>query len=373
MKLWKSALLALSLMAAPSLAVAQDAPAPAPAPTIEPAPAPEPGRDVAVVPDSVAPAPATQAVPTVEGLKPMAGVGQPVEGGLDFQPQVTPTGRQAYWMHNYILLPLITAISLVVLALLLWVIVRYRRAANEVPSKTSHNTLIEVIWTLVPVLILVAIAVPSISLLAAQFKPAGEDALTVKATGNQWYWTYTYPDNGGFEIVSNMLKEKGEVEAGQRFRTDADGPRLLAVDNRMVIPVGRTIRLQTTSNDVIHAFGVNSLWTKIDAVPGRLNETSFKAEREGVYFGQCYELCGARHAYMPIVVEVVSPERFAAWVASKGGTMTPQRPTGAAADAGDDTTTPAGETPLTETGPTVNATAVPPTSAQGATSSDYAQ
>jgi cytochrome c oxidase subunit 2 len=217
---------------------------------------------------------------------------------------------------------------------------------------------IEVIWTLVPVLILVAIAVPSISLLAAQFKPAGKDALTVKATGNQWYWTYSYPDNGGFEIVSNMLHDK--AEPGKRARTDADGPRLLAVDNRLVIPVNREIRLLTTSNDVIHSFAVPAFWAKIDAVPGRINEISFKVEKEGVYFGQCSELCGARHAFMPIAVEVVSPEKFAAWVKAKGGTMpgTPSQPLA----------TPTPDKPvdaITGTDTPTPGTATPPVTSQG--------
>ena len=145
--------------------------------------------------------------------------------------------------------------------------------------------------------------------------------MTVKVIGNQWYWTYQYPDNGDLEIVSNMLKEKGDVKPGDRFRTDADGPPLLAVDERMVIPAGKVVKFIVTSNDVIHSFGVPALWQKMDANPGQLNETWAKVERPGVYFGQCSELCGARHGYMPIAIEAVSPAKFAAWVASKGGTM----------------------------------------------------
>jgi cytochrome c oxidase subunit 2 len=147
--------------------------------------------------------------------------------------------------------------------------------------------------------------------------------LTVKVIGNQWYWTYDYPDNGGLEIVSNILKEKGDptLKPGDRFRTDADGPPLLAVDDRMVIPAGKVVKFIVTSNDVIHSFAMPAFWTKIDANPGQLNETWAKVDRPGVYFGQCSELCGARHGYMPIVIEVVPPEQFAAWVASKGGTM----------------------------------------------------
>ena len=248
-------------------------------------------------------------------------IGQPTDRLMSIQPQVAKTGQQAMDFHNGILFPLITIVSLFVLALLVWVIIRYRQAANPIPSKTSHNTLIEVVWTLAPVLILVAIAVPSIGLLSAQFKPAPSGAVTLKAIGNQWYWSYQYPDHGGIEITANMLKERGDVAAGERFRTDADGPRLLATDNRIVLPVGVPIRLITTANDVIHSWAVPAFWIKLDAIPGRLNETSFTIEKPGVYFGQCSELCGARHAYMPIAVEAVPPAQFAAWVRAKGGSM----------------------------------------------------
>ncbi len=246
------------------------------------------------------------------------GIGQPIPKGYAIQPQVTKNGEFALWMHNAILMPIITIISLFVLGLLLWVIVRYRRAANPVPSKTSHNTLIEVVWTLVPVLILVGIAIPSIGLLAAQYKPVGANAVTIKAIGNQWYWTYEYPDHGGFEIVSNMLSDEEAKKRGE--------PRLLAVDNRIVVPVNTPVRVLTTSNDVIHAWAMPAFWVKMDAVPGRINETSFTAERVGVYYGQCSELCGAKHAYMPIAVEVVPQAQFAQWVASKGGTMPGAKP-----------------------------------------------
>ncbi|MFM9978460.1 MAG: cytochrome c oxidase subunit II [Sphingomonadaceae bacterium] len=216
-------------------------------------------------------------------------------------------------MHDVILMPIIVAISIFVLALLFWASFRYRRAANPVPSKTSHNTLIEVIWTLVPVLILVGIAVPSIGLLAEQYKPVGKDAVTIKAIGNQWYWSYEYPDHGGFEVTANMLKDDEAKAKGE--------PRLLAVDNRIVVPVGVPVRLLTTSNDVLHAWAVPAFWIKMDAVPGRINETNFTVEKPGVYYGQCSELCGARHGYMPIAVEAVSKEAFAQWIAAKGGTM----------------------------------------------------
>jgi cytochrome c oxidase subunit 2 len=299
---------------------------------------------------------------------PVVGIGQP-DGRMGIQDQVTPIGRQAAWFHNILLLPLIAAISLFVLALLLYVVVRYRRSANPVPSRTTHNTLIEVVWTLVPVLILVAIAVPSIKLLANQYSPPKAD-LTVKAIGNQWYWTYQYPDNGDFELVSNALSDADAKTRGE--------PRQLAVDERMVVPVGATVKVIVTSNDVIHAWGVPAFWTKIDAVPGRLNETWFKAERPGLYYGVCYELCGARHGYMPIAVEVVQPAQFAAWVASKGGTM----PGGAQARTGDETATspianpdlvPTAGGSATETSPepsnVMDATSRPPVSTQGATNS----
>jgi len=245
-----------------------------------------------------------------------------------------------------------------VLFLLLWVIFRYRQGANPVPSKNSHNTLIEIIWTLVPVLILIVVAIPSIRLLANQFKPAPDNAVTLKAVGNQWFWTYEYPDNGGIQLTSNMLKEKDQVPAGARYRTDADGPRLLATDQRVVLPVGVPIRLITTSQDVIHSWSIPAFWIKLDAVPGRLNETSFTIEKPGVYYGVCSELCGARHGFMPITVEAVSPAEFAVWVASKGGTMpsankpSAAQPAQPGSDAAPKTTMPANAA-----GPVENATA----------------
>ena len=267
---------------------------------------------------------------------PTTGIGEPVPGGWSPQEQFTETGREAATFHNIWLLGLCAIICFVVLVLLLLVMFRFRRGANPTPSRTSHNTLIEVIWTVVPVLILVAIAIPSIRLMRAQYTFPKAD-LTVKVIGNQWYWTYQYPDNGGMEIVCNILKEKSDptLKAGDRFRTDADGPPLLAVDERLVIPAGKVVKFIVTSNDVIHSFAMPSFWTKIDANPGQLNETWVKVDRPGVYFGQCSELCGARHGYMPIAIDVVSPDRFAEWVASKGGTMpgaTPA-PTPAAATA----------------------------------------
>ena len=321
-------LTAAGLLTMAPAAFAQAA-APAPAQTETPAPAATPPSPA---PLAQQPAPAAAEPSVAEaapgaaagGYTPMAptpGKGMPVDGNLGLQPQYAPLGDYALWMHDAILMPIITVISLFVLALLLWVVVRYRRARNPVPSKTTHNALIEVLWTLVPVVILVAIAIPSIDLLAKQYKPAPAGALTVKATGYQWYWGYTYPDNGGFEVISNMLKEPGDAKPGERARTDADGPDQLAVDNRMVLPVGEPIRLQTTAADVIHAFAVPALWYKLDAVPGRINEKVLFIKEPGVYFGQCSELCGARHGYMPIVVEAVPRPQFEAWVRAQGGTV----------------------------------------------------
>ena len=197
------------------------------------------------------------------------------------------------------------------LGLLAWVIFRYRRGANPTPSRNSHNTTLEVVWTLVPVLILVVIAMPSIRLLAHQYSPPQAD-LTLKVTGNQWNWSYEYPDLG-IEFTANMLPDAQAIARGE--------PRHIATDNRVVVPLGANIKVLVTSSDVIHSWGVPAFWVKMDAVPGRINETWFRAEREGVYYGVCYELCGARHGYMPITVEVVSRERFAQWVASRGGHM----------------------------------------------------
>ena len=262
---------------------------------------------------------------------PTAGIGQPVDGLFGIQPQVTKNGERARHFHDAILVPVITVVSFFVLGLLFWVVYRFRRARNPVPSKTSHNTAIEIVWTLAPVIILVLLAVPSIGLLQAQFKPAPDNAITLKAIGNQWFWSYQYPDNGGFEITANLLKEKSDVAAGTRFRTAADGPRLLAADNRIVLPVGVPIRLITTANDVIHSWAVPAFWIKLDAVPGRLNETSFTIEKPGVYFGQCSELCGARHGYMPIAVEAVPLAQFNAWVLAKGGSIKGAKPSTAPA------------------------------------------
>jgi len=363
--------------AAPAAAGAQAVTQPTTSPAQQSAHAPAGAANTAPTTAAATPPAAPEspllAVDGAPGTPATPGIGQPTERHFGLQPQVTKNGEFAHWMHNSVLFPVITIISLFVLALLVWVVLRYRAAANPIPSKTSHNTTIEVLWTLLPVLALVAIAVPSIGLLQAQFRPAPAGAVTLKAIGNQWYWTYQYPDHGGFEVTANLLKEKAEVEPGARFRTDRDGPRLLATDNRIVLPVGVPVRLITTSNDVIHSWAVPAFWIKLDAIPGRLNETSFTIDKPGLYFGQCSELCGARHAYMPIAVEAVPPAQFAAWVAAKGGTMPvagaasskviPQPGADASAAKQDE----AGDTAPPSEAVMNNTTAVTPATTQGAT------
>lgn len=258
-------------------------------------------------------APVAEAAPAYVPMAPTDGKGMPVDGRVTFQDQYSPNGDYALWMHDSILLPIITVICLFVLALLLWVVVRYNRKANPSPSKTTHNTLIEVVWTVVPVIVLLVIAVPSIQLLAKQYETPPEDAVTVKVTGYQWYWGYTYPDNGGFEVISNMLSAEDAVKAGEPYQ--------LAVDKRMVVPANTPLRIQTTAADVIHAFAVPSLWFKLDAVPGRLNEKMLIIDEPGVYYGQCSELCGARHGFMPITVEALPRDQWEAWVRTQGGTI----------------------------------------------------
>ena len=256
---------------------------------------------------------------------PTPGIGQP-DGGKGIQVQVTPIGKQALAFHDYWLLTLCALISAFVLVLLVFTLVRYRRGANPTPSRNSHNTLIEVVWTLVPVLILVAIAIPSIRLLRDQYSPPPAD-VTVKVIGHQWYWSYELPDYG-VSFDSYMLKEKTDPtrQSNQRARTDADGPPLLAVDNRLVIPAGKVVKFIITADDVIHSWSVPAFWLKQDANPGQLHETWAKVDRPGVYFGQCSQLCGARHGFMPIAVEATTPEKFAEWVAQKGGHMPAAKP-----------------------------------------------
>jgi cytochrome c oxidase subunit 2 len=292
---------------------------------------------VAQAQEAAAAASEAPAAGSYEPMAPTPGIGMPVEKGMDLQQQFSPIGHDGAWMHNDILVPVMAVISALVLFLLIYVVIRFNKRANPVPSKTSHNTLLEVLWTLIPVLILVVIAVPSIKLLAKQYKPAPKEALTVKVTGNQWYWTYAYPDNGGFEVISNMLNVPGQPEINPGVRLVGskpyDGPSHLEVDNRMVVPVGEKIRIQAIGADVIHSFAVPSLWFKIDAVPGRINERVIQIEKPGVYYGQCSELCGARHGYMPIAVEALPREKFNQWVLTHAGAKIDGQPEPAAAPA----------------------------------------
>jgi cytochrome c oxidase subunit 2 len=239
-----------------------------------------------------------------------AGIGQPTDWELGPQSPVTTVADDIIRFHD-ILLWIITGITIFVLALLVYVVVRFNAKANPTPARTTHNTLLEVAWTLTPVLILLFIAVLSFRALFFQLDMPKAD-LTVKATGKQWFWSYSYPDSK-FEFDSIMLTEK-ERKAKLDKDPKADVPRLLSVDNELVVPINKVVRVQTTGADVIHAFAVPSFGIKIDAIPGRLNETWFKAEREGVYYGQCSELCGKDHAFMPIMVRVVSEQAFTAWL-----------------------------------------------------------
>jgi cytochrome c oxidase subunit II len=227
-----------------------------------------------------------------------AELGQPAPWEYKLQESASEVMDHITSFHN-ILLVIITIITLFVLALLIIIVVKFNAKANPVPSRTTHNTLIEVVWTLGPVLILAGIVVPSFKLLFEELNIPKAD-ITIKATGKQWYWSYAYPDNGKFEFDSLLAQDKQ--------------PRLLGVDNEMVVPVNKVIRVETTGADVIHSFAVPAFGIKIDAIPGRLNETWFKATKVGMFYGQCSELCGKDHAFMPIAVRVVNDQEFAAWV-----------------------------------------------------------
>ena len=222
---------------------------------------------------------------------------------MDLQDAATPVMEDIASFH-YFLLWVIAAISLFVLVLLGIVVMRFNARANPTPSRTTHNTPIEIIWTIVPVIILAVIAVPSFRLLFLELDVPKPD-LTIKATGKQWFWSYAYPDNGNFEFDSLMVPEK-DLKPGQ--------PRLLTADNEMVVPVNKVVHVLVTGADVIHSFTVPSFGIRIDAIPGRLNETWFKATIEGTYYGQCSELCGKDHSFMPIAVRVVKDNEFTSWV-----------------------------------------------------------
>jgi cytochrome c oxidase subunit II len=232
-----------------------------------------------------------------------AGLGQPSPWQMDFQESASPVMTEIAGFH-WFLLWVIAAISAFILGLLLIIIVRFNARANPTPSRTTHNTPIEIIWTIVPVIILATIAVPSFRLLFAQLDVPKPD-LTVKATGKQWFWSYNYPDNGNFEFDSLMVADK-DLKPGQ--------PRLLTVDNEMVVPINKVVHVLVMGADVIHSFTVPSFGIRIDAVPGRMNDTWFKATTEGVFYGQCSELCGKDHSFMPIVVRVVNESDFNKWL-----------------------------------------------------------
>ena len=286
-------------------------------------------------------------------------MGQPTPKGMRLQPAASPLKHAVHDFHDLILLPLITIICLFVLGLLLWCVVRFNKKRNPIPAKWTHNTMIEVVWTVVPVLILMGISVVSFKLLFAYHDMPKPD-LTVKATGYQWYWGYELPDQKVGEFISNMLPED---EAKAR-----NVPYRLAATEPLVVPVDKTVRVLVTGADVIHAFALPAFGLKTDGIPGRVNETWFKAERTGTFYGQCSELCGVDHAFMPIEIKVVTQPEFDAWVAPKGGSTSTAAPAPAAAPAAADAAVPAAATaaPATTT-PAAAASATPaPTSTPAA-------
>lgn len=241
-------------------------------------------------------------------------IGKPEPRGVNFQPAATELARDQQWLDHFVLI-IITVVTLIVCGLLAYAILRFNKRANPVPARFTHNTPLEVAWTLVPVLILVAIGAFSLPVLfRSQEMPADPDVV-IKAIGNQWYWSYEYPENG-ISFDSIMLSKEELADYGY-----SEDEFLLATDTSVVVPVGQTVLLQVTANDVIHSWSVPAFAVKQDGVPGRIAQAWFNVEQEGVYFGHCYELCGINHAYMPIVVKAVSPEVYAQWVAEQGGTL----------------------------------------------------
>ncbi len=228
---------------------------------------------------------------------------EPQPWQMDFQPAATPIAADAHHFHD-ILLVIIAAISVFVLALLIYVMVRFNEKSNPVPSRTSHNTLVEVLWTVIPVMILVGIAIPSFKLMYEADRIENPE-MTIKAIGNQWYWTYEYPDHGNFTFDALLVPDAELTDPTKR---------LLETDHHVIVPVDTNIRILTTGTDVIHAWTIPAFQVKLDSIPGHTNESWFNVTQEGTYYGQCSELCGVGHAYMPIVVEAVSKEEFAAWV-----------------------------------------------------------
>lgn len=234
----------------------------------------------------------------------LADGGTPLQLGLQAAANMRMERLHAF--HDHLLLPIITVITIFVLGLLVWIVVRYNAKANPTPSRTTHNVMLEVIWTVIPVVILIIIAVPSFKLLY-YLNRTPEPEMTLKVTGYQWYWGYEYPDHGGVSFTSNMVPEK-EIDPSKGQR------RLLSTDNAVVLPIDTVIALDITAADVIHAWAVPAFGVKKDAVPGRLNQTWVKIDKPGVYYGQCSEICGINHAFMPIEVHAVTKEEFAAWV-----------------------------------------------------------
>ncbi|WP_294532042.1 cytochrome c oxidase subunit II [uncultured Rhodoblastus sp.] len=237
------------------------------------------------------------------------GDGFPAPGQLGMQTPNSPIAEEIQFLHNDILMPIITIISLFVLALLVYVVLRFNEKTNPTPSRTTHHALLEVAWTIIPVMILVVIAIPSFRLLTHQLVIPQPD-VTIKVTGNQWYWSYAYPkDQGGGFGFDSFLKPEDQIDPSK------GDIWLLSVDNEAVVPVGKNVLIQMTASDVIHSFTVPAFGVRIDAVPGRLNTAWFRAEREGVYYGQCSKICGKDHAFMPIAVRVVSEQAYALWLA----------------------------------------------------------
>ena len=230
-------------------------------------------------------------------------VSAPYPWEMTLQPAATPVAEQLDHLHNWLLV-IISVITVFVLLLLVYVMVRFNERSNPVPSKTTHNTLVEVLWTVVPIVILVGIAIPSFRLLYFADRTA-EAEMTLKIIGHQWYWSYEYPDNGNFTFDANMVADT-DLQPGQ--------PRLLETDNPVVLPVGTNIRLLTTASDVGHSWSMQQFGIKLDAWPGHLNQVWFRINEPGIYYGQCSELCGVNHAFMPIKIEAVPPEQFEAWV-----------------------------------------------------------
>ena len=279
-------------------------------------------------------------------------LGQPTPGAIDLQPAAAPLKHDAIFFHDAILLPITTVISVFVLGLLIWVVIRYNKRANPVPARWSHNTVVEVIWTSVPVLILMVIAIFSFKLLYA-YHDMPKPYMTVKATGYQWYWGYEYPDQKIAEITSNVLSPEEVAKRGLPASLNN-----LAATEPMVVPVNQVVRVQVTGADVIHAFALPAFGLKTDAIPGRLNETWFKAEKVGTYYGQCSELCGIDHAFMPIEIKVVTQPEFDAWVATKAPPPEPApTPSAAAAVPAPTTAAPAPDAPAAAPAPAQNTAA----------------